>query len=173
VKATARETGRTAITAMRDAVETSKNHDVVSERRELHERILAKNLGRNLGRIASMGTTHAKLQLHPQELGRVDVEIRTKDGEVTLLVRTETVQAAAELNSQMNDLRGSMREHGLELKDCDVDARGFGDESNEADGERDGSSSSGRGEDNREGRGNRRRRGRGQRIKRSAIDVVV
>ena len=120
-----------------------------------------------------MGTTHARLQLHPQELGRVDVEIRTKDGEVTLLVRTETVQAAAELNSQMNDLRGSMREHGLELKDCDVDARGFGNEDQDSGDEREGSGSSGRGEDNREGRGNRRRRGRGQRIKRSAIDVVV
>jgi len=162
----------TAIKPLQDSTRSSQKAAVISERREIHEQILAKHLGRNLGRIASMGTTHARLRLHPQELGRVDVEIQTRDGEVTLLVRTETVSAAAELNSQMNDLRASMQEHGLKLADCDVDARGFGAEDREADGSDEGGKDRS-GEDNREGRGKRRRRGRGQRIKRSAIDVVV
>ena len=172
----AKEGGRAVISPLRDAADTPRNAAAISERREVHEQMLAKNLGRNLGRIASMGTTHAKLRLHPQEFGRVDVEIRTRDGEVTLLVRTETVNAAAELNSQMNDLRASMKEHGLNLAECDVDSRGFGAEDREADGSREGKDGDGRGrgdQDNREGHGNRRRRGRGQRIKRSAIDVVV
>lgn len=167
---------RASINPLRDVGDTPSNAAAISERREVHEQILAKNLGRNLGRIASMGTTRAKLRLHPQEFGRVDVEIRTKDGEVTLLVRTETVNAAAELNSQMNDLRASMKEHGLHLAECDVDSRGFGAEDREADGSQEGKDGDGRGrgdQDNREGRGSRRRRGRGQRIKRSAIDVVV
>ena len=175
-KLMAKEGGKTIVNPLKDLSDTPRNAAVVSERREVHEQILAKNLGRNLGRIASMGTTHAKLRLNPQEFGRVDVEIRTRDGEVTLLVRTETVSAAAELNSQMNDLRASMKEHGLNLADCDVDSRGFGAEDREADGSREGRDGDGRGrgdQDNREGRGNRRRRGRGQRIKRSAIDVVV
>ncbi|MBT6434327.1 MAG: hypothetical protein HOK28_14610, partial [Deltaproteobacteria bacterium] len=175
-KLMAKEGGKAAVSPIRDLSDTPRNAAAVSERREIHEQILAKNLGRNLGRIASMGTTHAKLRLHPQEFGRVDVEIRTRDGEVTLLVRTETVSAAAELNSQMNDLRASMKEHGLNLAECDVDSRGFGAEDREADGSQEGRDGNGRGrgdQDNREGRGSRRRRGRGQRIKRSAIDVVV
>jgi len=90
---------------------------------EVIEDVDSPEIGRRLGRIVMMGANRAHLKLHPQELGRLEIDIRTTDGEVSLRVKAETVAAATEIQSQLGDLKQSLLEQGMKLGDVEVEAK--------------------------------------------------
>ena len=90
---------------------------------EVIEDVDRPDIGRRLGRIVMMGANRAHLKLHPQELGRLEIDIRTVDGEVSLSVKAETVAAAAEIQSQLGDLKQSLLEQGMKLGDVEVETK--------------------------------------------------
>lgn len=59
------------------------------------------------------GTT--RIHLHPEELGRVSVDVRIEGGEVHLTVIAERPEAARLLREHAPDLAQVFREHGLDL----------------------------------------------------------
>ena len=118
------------------------------------------------------------LQLHPAELGKMQLELQVKAGEVQLKVAVENAVAAAEVQSQLGQLKEQLQLQGLKLGDVSVDVSDK--ESNtehqlEGDGadERDG-----RARDERETNRNeeREQRASGRRKKKSAegrLDVIA
>ena len=88
----------------------------------------------------SGGVTHARIQLHPAELGSVDVHIRSTAEGLVARVVAHTAQAVQTLQHAANDLRQSLEEQGLNLMSLDIGqpgerrAGGRGHEAAEAEG---------------------------------------
>jgi flagellar hook-length control protein FliK len=73
---------------------------------------------------SSRGVTHARIALHPVELGSVDVHIRsTSDGLVARVVAHST-EAVQTLQHAANDLRKSLEEQGLNVLSLDIGQSG-------------------------------------------------
>jgi flagellar hook-length control protein FliK len=72
-------------------------------------------------RLASAnGVTHARIQLHPAELGTVDVHLRqTADGLVAKVI-AHSPDAVQQLQQAAGDLRRSLEQQGLNLLGLDV-----------------------------------------------------
>ena len=68
----------------------------------------------------SNGTTRLELQLHPAELGAVNVLLSTKNGEVSALLRPERPETASLLMQQLGDLRAELEQQGIRVDKVDV-----------------------------------------------------
>lgn len=68
----------------------------------------------------SNGTTRLELQLHPAELGAVNVLLTTKNGEVSALLRPERPETASLLMQQLGDLRAELEQQGVRVDKVDV-----------------------------------------------------
>ena len=76
------------------------------------------------------GMDQLQMQLHPESLGTVHVQLSTKGGEVTaqFQVQNETVKAAIE--SQITALQESLKEQGVKVEAVQVTVENHGFESN-------------------------------------------
>lgn len=76
------------------------------------------------------GMDQLEMQLHPESLGTVHVQLSTKGGEVTaqFQVQNETVKAA--LESQIATLQESLKEQGVKVEAVQVTVESHGFESN-------------------------------------------
>jgi flagellar hook-length control protein FliK len=71
--------------------------------------------------IASRGgVTHARIALHPAELGSVDVHIRSTAEGLVARVVAHTAEAVQTLQNAANDLRQSLEDKGLNLMSLDI-----------------------------------------------------
>lgn len=68
----------------------------------------------------SDGTTRLELQLHPAELGAVNVLLTTKNGEVSAMLRPERPETASLLMQQLGDLRAELEQQGIRVDKVDV-----------------------------------------------------
>ncbi|MBL8858735.1 MAG: flagellar hook-length control protein FliK [Planctomycetes bacterium] len=59
----------------------------------------------------------ARIQLHPLELGRVSIHIAMEDGRMRTTVRAERVETLNAIQSQLPELRASLRQSGIETQD--------------------------------------------------------
>lgn len=77
---------------------------------------------------ASQSGGEARLRLHPPELGEVKVKVIVADGKVWTHFEVTNPQVKPLLESNMNQLRNSLQENGLQLMDfqVDVDSGGHG-----------------------------------------------
>ena len=86
--------------------------------------IVLPQVVRSIAALARSGTNEMRLQLQPPELGELELSIRTTDG----VVRAEIIVSSAEvkqlLESQLERLRQSLAESGLELADINVQVGG-------------------------------------------------
>jgi flagellar hook-length control protein FliK len=83
------------------------------------------------------GVTHARIALHPDSLGSVDVHIRSTAEGLVARVVAHTAEAVQTLQSAANDLRQSLEEQGLNLMSLDIGQPGerrAGDRDHEAAG---------------------------------------
>lgn len=94
------------------------------------------------------GMDQLQMQLHPASLGTVQVQLTSKGGEITaqFQVQNETVKAAVE--SQIAELKETLREQGIKVESVEVTVESNGFESNLWQG--------GEREDNEAFRGNRK-----------------
>ena len=93
--------------------------------------------GAGIEKFILKGMNKVKMRLDPPELGAVDVDIEVVDGDVFLSVQTESASASAELQSQLELLRESLKEQGLNLKEFEL-----GHGAKDAEGSKDGKESS-------------------------------
>jgi len=77
-------------------------------------------LAGRLERLVLKGDTRAHLRLDPPLLGSIEVEIEVHKGEVSLLVQVESQTAAGDLLLAMEQLRESLEEKGLSLKEFEL-----------------------------------------------------
>jgi flagellar hook-length control protein FliK len=66
------------------------------------------------------GVTHARIALHPAELGSIDVHIRSTAEGLVARVVAHTAEAVQTLQHAANDLRQSLEEKGLNLMSLDI-----------------------------------------------------
>jgi len=66
------------------------------------------------------GESECRLQLHPEQLGRLEVRLVSGRNGMTLLMRTETAEAQAVIQSNLDRLRTGLEGHGIHLERCEV-----------------------------------------------------
>ena len=96
---------------------------------------------------ARRGITHARVHLHPAELGAIEIHLRHSANGLTAHVVADSAQAAAALQQAGDDLRRVLESAGLGLLGLDIGARG--DDQHRA------FTGAGAGTSEREGRGDR------------------
>lgn len=73
------------------------------------------------------GMEQLEMQLHPENLGTVHVQLTSKGGEITAEFHVQNESVKAALESQITELKESFREQGMKVEavEVSVDARGF------------------------------------------------
>ncbi|MEG2005181.1 MAG: flagellar hook-length control protein FliK, partial [Bilophila sp.] len=66
------------------------------------------------------GTKRLELQLNPHDLGSVNVQLISRNGEVSALLRPERPETASLLMQQMDQLRAHLEEQGVKVDKVDV-----------------------------------------------------
>ena len=71
-------------------------------------------------RTWKVGQNDLKIQLHPQEMGRVHMEIGMKDHQVVLKIHVENPQVKELIENSLAQLRDSLFDQGLRMDRCSV-----------------------------------------------------
>jgi flagellar hook-length control protein FliK len=72
-------------------------------------------------RLASGGgVTHARIALHPEDLGSVDVHIRSTNEGIVARVVAHSAESVQTLQHAANDLRRSLEEQGINVLNLDI-----------------------------------------------------
>ncbi len=71
--------------------------------------------------ITQQGQTQVHLQLHPKELGKVLVQLNVVDGDVTVRMLAETVQAQALIHEHLPQLKATFTAQGLQVNNLQID----------------------------------------------------
>jgi flagellar hook-length control protein FliK len=77
--------------------------------------------------LAERGGGRARIQLHPPHLGHVELEVRTRGGEVEVVLNVGEAAAHAPLQAQRSALTQALAAHDLELASFEVAERDAGD----------------------------------------------
>jgi flagellar hook-length control protein FliK len=72
----------------------------------------------------SSGLTQARVQLHPEELGQIDIHLRSTPDGVVAKVMADASQAAAMLRDGGDELRRQLASQGINLTHFDVGTTG-------------------------------------------------
>ncbi|MDR2423046.1 MAG: flagellar hook-length control protein FliK [Deltaproteobacteria bacterium] len=76
---------------------------------------LARQLEKKLIYSARQGVHRLKMDLDPEELGRLDVELKVDKDKLTAHIRAETAEAYEALEREISSLKASLKESGLEM----------------------------------------------------------
>ncbi|MDR1110656.1 MAG: flagellar hook-length control protein FliK [Deltaproteobacteria bacterium] len=76
---------------------------------------LARQIGQKLIYSARRGVHRLKMNLDPESLGRLDVELKVKGDKLTAHIRAESLEAYEALEREMSALKESLGQAGLEL----------------------------------------------------------
>ncbi|MDR1395039.1 MAG: flagellar hook-length control protein FliK [Deltaproteobacteria bacterium] len=76
---------------------------------------LARQLENKLIYSARKGVHRLKMDLDPESLGRLDVELKVKNDKLTAHIRAETAEAYEALEKEISTLKASLKEAGLEM----------------------------------------------------------
>ena len=79
---------------------------------------------------AREGMTSMEIQLTPENLGRVNLQVTAKDGAVTAQITTDTLAAKEAIEAQINVLRENLNEQGLKVEAVEVTVESHKFESN-------------------------------------------
>lgn len=89
-----------------------------------HSGAFAGGLADRLLTLGGPGAHSARLKLHPEHLGELDVEIRMDDGTAQVWFGTTTTQAREAIEGSLPRLRELFAEQGIQLTRTQVDAGG-------------------------------------------------
>jgi flagellar hook-length control protein FliK len=76
---------------------------------------LARQLEKKLIFSARQGVYRLKMDLAPEDLGRLDVELKVKNDQLTAHIKAETEEAYAALEKEIASLKASLAEQGLDM----------------------------------------------------------
>ncbi len=66
------------------------------------------------------GSKSIDLQLHPAELGTLNITLTARNGEVSAILRSERTETAELLNKQMDQIRAQLEEQGIKIDKLEV-----------------------------------------------------
>jgi flagellar hook-length control protein FliK len=102
-----------------EVVETKTQSSYVSQER-LQEFDTVRQLVSRVRYIADPGSQKISMQLTPEHLGRVDLNVTLKDGEMTVHARVDSPAAQRALENNMNLLREGLEKQGLNIEKLEV-----------------------------------------------------
>ncbi len=70
--------------------------------------------------------TSMELQLNPENLGKINLSVASKDGQLTATITTQTEVAKQALESQIQNLRDNLSNQGLKVEAVEVNVSSFG-----------------------------------------------
>ena len=76
------------------------------------------------------GMEQIEMQLHPESLGTVHIQLTSKGGEVTAQFQVQNEAVKAAIESQITTLQESLREQGVKVEAVQVSVESHGFESN-------------------------------------------
>jgi flagellar hook-length control protein FliK len=76
---------------------------------------IARQLEQKLLYSARRGVHRLRMNLSPESLGRLDVELKVKDGQLVAFIKAESEEAYAALEGEMGALKDALAAEGLEL----------------------------------------------------------
>ncbi len=79
---------------------------------------------------AREGMTSMEIQLTPENLGKVNLQVTAKDGVITAQITTDTLAAKEAIEAQINVLRENLNEQGLKVEAVEVTVESHKFESN-------------------------------------------
>ncbi|GAB5413224.1 MAG: hypothetical protein Cons2KO_08270 [Congregibacter sp.] len=88
-------------------------------------------LGARVKVLLREGVKEARLQLHPAELGRLQVTINTEGDQARVVFSAETAAARDAIEQSIPRLREMLEQNGLQLAHADVDQGAFGQSGSE------------------------------------------
>nr|WP_283205569.1 flagellar hook-length control protein FliK [Garciella nitratireducens] len=62
-----------------------------------------------------------QIQLKPEELGKMEIQLRIKDGEIEGKIFVESISAKNAIESQLQDLKERLKTRNIFLKDLNID----------------------------------------------------
>jgi flagellar hook-length control protein FliK len=83
-------------------------------------RHLADVLGKRLTAQIQRGSWHVEMDLHPKSLGRIEVQLEMKNGELEARFIAANATTRDLLNEGMPRLREALQEHGTETASMDL-----------------------------------------------------
>lgn len=89
----------------------------------------AGELGARVKVLLKEGVKEARLQLHPAELGRLQVTINTDGDQARVVFSADTLAAKEAIEQSIPRLREMLEQNGLQLAHADVDQGGFDQDS--------------------------------------------
>lgn len=104
-----------------DALEEVSAAEAPSEGAPLGEHDLISQLEISI----EPGREEARIQLHPEELGRVDVRVRRREGRIVATLTVERPETSAEIEAQLPELRDALEAKGVELDEVEVQTGAF------------------------------------------------
>ncbi len=111
---------------LRDA--TSVHVNAARSKEELPQPVPVRQLAEQLGAFLVKkltlhrqdGVTEARITLHPEHLGHVDIRLTVRDGQLTAQFLTQNGMAKELLETQMAQLRTALQGHGLQVERMEV-----------------------------------------------------
>ena len=76
------------------------------------------------------GMEQLEMQLHPESLGTVHIQITSKAGEITAQFHVQNESVKAALESQISELKENLRDQGVKVEAVEVTVESHGFESN-------------------------------------------
>jgi hypothetical protein len=76
---------------------------------------LARQISQKLIYTVSRGFHRLRMDLAPESLGRLDVELKVKDDKLTAFIKADSLEAYEALEQEMSSLKSALREAGLTL----------------------------------------------------------
>jgi hypothetical protein len=77
---------------------------------------LARQIGQKLVYSARRGVHRLRMNLDPESLGRLDVELKVKGDKLTAFIKAESLEAYEALEKEMSSLKDNLAQAGLDLE---------------------------------------------------------
>ena len=100
-----------------------ENAPLVNTQPEPLARHLVNQVESGMLRTLRNGATSLELQLHPQELGTLNIVLTSYNGEVSARIIADKSETVEMLNHQLDTIRASLEEQGVKVEKVDVELR--------------------------------------------------
>ncbi len=80
----------------------------------------AQQVEKALLTAARDGSKSLQLQLHPAELGTLNITLTARNGEVSAIIRSERSETAEALNKQMEQIRAQLEDQGVKIDKIEI-----------------------------------------------------
>ncbi|MDR0882576.1 MAG: flagellar hook-length control protein FliK [Candidatus Adiutrix sp.] len=81
---------------------------------------LARQISQKIVYSHRRGLSRLKMKLNPENMGRLDIELKVKDDQLVAHIRAESREAYQALSGEIADLKKALAEAGLEIADLTV-----------------------------------------------------